>query len=207
MNAPILVISEDPALRQIIDDAGVALQRPTVMVGADAIAGLPGTEPPACLVADTDSDLHDLDQSIRLARQRGFEGDIILVGNASATDMATRCIRISASDFIAKPVKSADLFRALRRADVRQRILENPAPYVAAELTDVYGLTQRESDVLTCVLSGHASKDIARSLNISPRTVEVYRGSMMKKLGARSVSELLPLTVKEVVRIVLKARI
>ena len=54
-------------------------------------------------------------------------------------------------------------------------------------------LTAREREVLDAMVAGHASKEIARELGVSPRTVEVHRARVMEKMGARSVPELVHL--------------
>lgn len=51
-------------------------------------------------------------------------------------------------------------------------------------------LTQRECDVLAHVLKGASSKQIARTLDLSPRTVEFHRANIMKKFGAKNLVEL-----------------
>jgi DNA-binding CsgD family transcriptional regulator len=50
-------------------------------------------------------------------------------------------------------------------------------------------LSGRERDVLRRLFEGQANKVIAHDLSISPRTVEIYRANMMKKLGVRSLAE------------------
>ena len=52
------------------------------------------------------------------------------------------------------------------------------------------GLTQRERQVLSGLVAGKANKVIARDLDISPRTVEIYRAHVMSKREAQSLSEL-----------------
>jgi DNA-binding CsgD family transcriptional regulator len=51
-------------------------------------------------------------------------------------------------------------------------------------------LTPREQKILTEIVRGHSSKEIARALDISPRTVEFHRANLLKKLGAKNTAEL-----------------
>lgn len=52
-------------------------------------------------------------------------------------------------------------------------------------------LTPREREVLALILAGHANKQTARLLGLSPRTVEVHRARIMRKLGAKNMADLL----------------
>ena len=59
----------------------------------------------------------------------------------------------------------------------------------AAARQRVEALTRRERDVLVRVVEGDSSKEIARQLKISPRTVEIHRGNILSRLKARSTAE------------------
>ena len=63
-----------------------------------------------------------------------------------------------------------------------------------AERNEIEGrlaaLSNRERDVLKALVAGHANKQIARDLGISPRTIENYRANLMMKMQAASLSDL-----------------
>ena len=61
----------------------------------------------------------------------------------------------------------------------------------AREPAGLEGLTARERDVLQAMIAGETSKEIARRFAISPRTVEVHRAHILKKIGARNTADLL----------------
>ncbi|MGB1139429.1 MAG: LuxR C-terminal-related transcriptional regulator [Halioglobus sp.] len=76
--------------------------------------------------------------------------------------------------------------------------------YIAKEFTDIIrqgqqagSLTGRERQVLNMIVAGKSNKEIAQQLHISPKTVEKHRGSLMSKLGAKSVAQLMALALKE----------
>jgi DNA-binding NarL/FixJ family response regulator len=76
--------------------------------------------------------------------------------------------------------------------------------YIAGEFTEIIrqgqqaeALTGRERQVLNMIVAGKSNKEIAQQLHISPKTVEKHRGSLMSKLGARSVAQLMAIALKE----------
>lgn len=60
----------------------------------------------------------------------------------------------------------------------------------ATNQTDTIHFSPRESEVLPLLMQGHSSKEIARGLNISPRTVDIYRASILAKMRIRKTSQL-----------------
>jgi two-component system response regulator FixJ len=109
----------------------------------------------------------------------------VITGQAQVR-LAVEAMKSGAADFLEKPFAPEDLLQAIRRAG-------RPAGARAASAppADVFAsLSAREREVLADVLSGATNKVIARRLQISPRTVEVYRASVMRKVGAASLSDL-----------------
>jgi DNA-binding NarL/FixJ family response regulator len=108
-------------------------------------------------------------------------------------------VRIGAHGYLLKDTLPADLREAVRtvanggthfaRALSSSGASESPplSPDTTASLGQ---LTQRERQVLTGIAEGHTNKEIAASLGLSPRTVESYRESLIRKLGIPSVAGL-----------------
>jgi two-component system response regulator FixJ len=104
--------------------------------------------------------------------------------------MAVEAMRQGAFDFLRKPVNETDFLERIQQAlDVEagdwreRRDREDLRARVAT-------LTEREREVFECVARGIANKAIAGELGISERTVEVHRAQVMKKLGARTLADL-----------------
>jgi two-component system response regulator FixJ len=115
---------------------------------------------------------------------------IIITGHADI-DSAVTAMKEGAVDFIQKPFSRQDLLVAL---DAAWTELNHPAPSQDERLraeSMIAQLTPREHDVLDGLVKGHPNKVIAFNLDISPRTVELYRANAMRKLNARSLSEML----------------
>lgn len=121
----------------------------------------------------------------------GCRMPVIIVTGHGDVSMAVRAMKHGAIDFLQKPFSKEDLLDAIREA---WAALEHAAPdeeecRKARELTS--GLTPRELQVLKGLVKGQQNKVIAHELGISPRTVELYRANAMRRLSARSLSEML----------------
>jgi len=122
---------------------------------------------------------------------RGVMMPLIVLTGHGDVGVAVAAMRGGAVDFIEKPFEREVLLEAIEVAFVKlaQGVLENAAAQAAR--TRISVLTPREQDVLRGLVVGKPNKVIAWDLQISPRTVEVYRANAMTKLGVRSLSEAL----------------
>ncbi len=122
---------------------------------------------------------------------RGSNLPIIFVTGHGDIPMAVEAMRHGAMDFIRKPFREQELLDRINEAlDVelvrRKRAIEQN------ELVDRIGsLTDRETAVFEAVADGKMNKVIGFDLGISERTVEVHRANVMKKLGVRTLAELI----------------
>ncbi|HET9810303.1 MAG TPA: response regulator [Sphingomicrobium sp.] len=116
---------------------------------------------------------------------------VIMVTGAGAIQTAVRTIKAGAIDFIEKPFGADEL---LERLDSLDSTLGETLRAKAETLDSrrrVASLSPREHDVLERLLGGASNKLIARSLEISPRTVEMHRARMLQKLGVDATAEAL----------------
>ncbi len=113
----------------------------------------------------------------------------MITGN-SAVPMAVEAMKVGAIDFLEKPVSCNALFASINRALDLSRDATKALDWQAEAATHLDGLTQRQREVMTMVLAGHPSKNIAADLHISQRTVENHRASIMKRTGAKSIPAL-----------------
>lgn len=119
---------------------------------------------------------------------------IVMTGHGEVP-MAVRALKAGATDFLEKPFEDEPLLRAVRNAlDLSQRAQAAAAgsAEMAARLS---ALTPREREVLDRLVAGQANKTIAYDLGTSPRTVEVQRARVMEKMGARSLADLVRMTI------------
>jgi two-component system, LuxR family, response regulator FixJ len=120
---------------------------------------------------------------------------VIVITGHGDVPLAVEAMKCGAVDFLEKPFDDDVLLASVRAALNRSE--ESAA--VEAERAEIRArigaLTQRERDVLEGLVAGHPNKIIAFKLEISPRTVEIYRANLMTKMKAGSLSELVRMTL------------
>lgn len=123
-------------------------------------------------------------------RKLGSQLPFVIITAHGGVSSARAAFQANAVDFIEKPFDEGDLQAAIDKS------LEKELERVRRTAADTEGtlnlakLTPREREVLDLAGKGLHAKEIARALGISPRTVEVHKASLMDKLGARNVAEL-----------------
>jgi two-component system CheB/CheR fusion protein len=114
---------------------------------------------------------------------------IVITGNSDVR-MAVQAMKAGALDFIEKPIRASELLASIARAREMSRDASKRSSWRETASSRLSGLTTRQQEIMTMVLAGHPSKNIAADLGISQRTVENHRASIMKKTGAKSLPAL-----------------
>ena len=143
-----------------------------------------------CVVLDVAMpELDGLELQQRLT-QSGVLLPIVFLTGHGDIPMSVRAVKAGALDFLTKPVKDADLLRAVRAA--LQRAAEQ-LEFIreTALLHQRYsGLTPREREVMAHVVAGELNKQVADALGIGEHTVKVHRSRVMEKMGVPSLADL-----------------
>jgi FixJ family two-component response regulator len=185
------------------DDAGVlkALDRMLQLRGYEvrsftspqAFLASHDTSVPGCAVLDLAMpDLDGLELQHALTAGGSLRPVIFLTGEGDIPT-SVRAMRAGAVDFLTKPVSDVDLLAAIARAkkvDIENRSASASLNSINARLAM---LTPREREVMTHVVAGRLNKQIAGDIGTVEKTVKLHRGRMMRKLGVRSVADLVRL--------------
>jgi len=185
------VIDDDEAVRQALafqlGSAGIEVR---TYESAVAFLQVAPTVHTGCII--TDVRMPELSGIDLLQRMRELKHPVPVVVITAHGDipLAVEAMRLGAVDFLEKPFEDevllASVRSALDRGDRDQR-RQAERSNIEARLA---ALSNRERDVLKGLVAGHANKQIAYDLGISPRTIENYRANLMIKMQAGSLSDL-----------------
>ena len=187
----VFVVDDDASMRQALARLLQSVQL-RVEVFASPREFLQSERPnvPSCLVLDVRlPGLSGLDFQAELARA-DVRIPIVFITGHGDIPMSVRAMKAGAVDFLAKPFRDQDLLDAVTAAiqrDQKRREHENAMTDLRAHFSS---LTPREREIMALVASGLMSKQIAAEVGLSEITVKVHRSHLMKKMGARSVADL-----------------
>jgi FixJ family two-component response regulator len=145
---------------------------------------------PSCLVLDVSlPDLNGLDLQKRVVLDQA-DLPIIFITGYGDVPMTVQAMKAGAVEFLTKPFEDEALLSAIRHAIKRSETALSHQAEMRA-IRDCYeSLSAREREVMALVVSGRLNKQIASELGISEVTVKAHRGSMMRKMKAGSLAEL-----------------
>ncbi len=151
---------------------------------------------PGCLILDLRMPgMSGLQLQHQLA-ELGAAIPIIIISAYGDVPAAVQAMKAGAVDFIEKPFSDHLLLERVHQAVERDaQYRRHRSRRVGVELR-IAALTRREREVMDLVVSGKATKQIARQLGISHKTVEVHRGRVMQKMAVESLAELVHLAMK-----------
>ena len=129
-------------------------------------------------------------EMVRLLKGKGYRSPMIVMTGHADVPLAIEAMKAGVVDFLEKPFEEEVLLRALRSALELGHVQHDQDVALAETRRRVATLSPRERDVLKGLVEGKANKVIAFDHGISPRTVEIYRASLMTKMQAKSLSEL-----------------
>ena len=147
-------------------------------------------EAPGCIVLDIRlPGINGLDFQEQLAAL-GIRLPVILMTGHGDIPMSVRAMKAGAVDFLPKPFRDQDMIDAVTVAINRDRMLREKEGQSLA-IADRYAtLSPREREVMALVTAGRLNKQIAAELGLSEVTVKIHRGAAVRKMGARSLADL-----------------
>jgi two-component system, LuxR family, response regulator FixJ len=145
----------------------------------------------------TDVQMPELDglELQRLMGELGIRLPVIVMTGHGDVPIAVEALKAGATDFLEKPFEESHLLAAISSAIAISQREHDEAAAVADIAARLATLTPREREVLDRLVTGQPNKTIAYDLGSSPRTVEVHRARVMEKMGARSLAELVRMTI------------
>jgi two-component system response regulator FixJ len=203
------VIDDDPALRDslgfLLGSAGFSVR---LFESAEAFLDILSSIIGGCVITDVRMQGLDGVELVRRLRSANHAIPVIVITGHGDVPLAVAAMKLGATDFMEKPFDGDALVAAVNSALAQDAPSFTDAPSVtearsfaadalSEEMTSrLATLSQRESQVLVGLMNGRTNKEIARELDLSSRTVEVYRAKLMTKMKAQSISELVRFAIK-----------
>jgi FixJ family two-component response regulator len=195
--ATVIVVDDDPAVREALQSLmGSVGLRVEAYGSAKEFLANPSPQGPSCLVLD-----------IRLPGKSGldFQDDmaklnialpVIFISGHGDIPMSVRAMKAGAVEFLTKPFRDQDLLDAIQAALEHDRLQRARERLFQELLQRFESLTAREREVMTFVVSGLRNKQIADVIGVSEVTIKAHRGQVMRKMGARSLADLVRMADK-----------
>ncbi len=191
-NGPTVFIVDDDAsvrdsLRWLIESVQLTVQ---CFATAQEFQGGYKNQQTGCVVLDVRMPgISGLDLQEEL-EQKNFVLPVIMITGHADVPMAVRAFKSGVFDFIEKPFNDQHLIDRIQQAIEKSRSQKVSIQRRQEARDRLRKLSNREIQVLDCIVAGCSNKTMARELDISVKTIETHRANLMSKMDAGSVSEL-----------------
>jgi FixJ family two-component response regulator len=196
-SAVVHIVDDDASFRIAIDRLLRASGYRTVLhkTGVEALNGI-SKEERGCILLDVQMPkLNGMELQAQFIKS-GLALPIIFISGHGDISTSVRAIKAGADDFLTKPVSKKVLLPAIKRALDLYDTGHEHVVRTNSLCALVASLTAREYEVFSLVVHGRLNKQIAYELGTAERTVKAHRHSVMQKLKAKSVAELVSIAVQ-----------
>lgn len=193
----VLVVDDDISVRESLElllrHEGLEVE---TFISAQEFLSRPPVVVPSCLLLDVSlPGLNGLDLQKRVAVER-HEMPIIFITGHGDIPITVQAMKAGAVEFLTKPLSDEILLNAIRNALVRSKALLDRSTELKALKARYSCLTAREREVMVLVVAGLPNKQVGSELGISEITVKAHRGSLMRKMQAQSLAELVSIAAR-----------
>jgi FixJ family two-component response regulator len=187
----VFVIDDDTSMRdalaRLFKSVGLQVK---IFASASEFLQIVRPDVPSCLVLDVRlPGLSGLDFQAELAKAN-IDIPIVFMTGHGDIPMTVRAMKAGAVEFLPKPFRDQDMLDAVQLGLERDRGRRQNASDASKLKASFSSLTAREQEVMSYVTAGLMNKQIAGEMNVSEITVKVHRGNVMRKMGAKSLADL-----------------
>jgi FixJ family two-component response regulator len=185
------VVDDDASLRDALEGLFESVGLDTRTYGtAHEFLDANRADKPGCIVIDIRlPDMNGLEFQARLV-QLGVGLPVVMMTGYGDIPMSVRAMKRGAVDFLAKPFHDQDMLDAVTSAIERDRQRRKEAENLSLIRHRFQTLSPREREVMLLVTSGKMNKQVAGDLGISEITAKIHRGAAMRKMEARTLTDL-----------------
>jgi len=187
----VFVVDDDASMRDAMQRLfrSVGLQAEVFASAAEFLRSKLA-DAPCCLVLDVRlPGLSGLDFQTELAKANIHIPIVFMTGHGDIP-MSVKAMKAGAVEFLPKPFRDQDMLDAVRLGLERDRARREGEMAIADVRAKFASLTQREQEVMGFVTAGLMNKQIAGKMQLAEITVKLHRGSVMRKMGAKSLADL-----------------
>lgn len=187
----VLVVDDNELFRNSMDNLLRSIGLNTMLfASAQEFLDTPLPDTPSCIVVDVRMPkMSGLDLQEELTARKIKTPIIVMTGHADVP-MSVKAMKAGAVDFLAKPFREQDMIDAVTAALAKDSECRRAARGTADVQTRFDALTPRERQVMLLVAAGLMNKQVAGELGLQEITVKLHRASLMKKMGAGSLADL-----------------
>jgi len=196
-NSIVYVVDDDAGTRKslcwLIESVGLKVE--AYASGSEFLKAC-DTDRPSCLVLDVRMpEISGLEIQQRLTTGK-IDIPVILISGYADVSTAVRAMKSGATDFLEKPFNDQELLDGIQQCIAEDKKKRQRQAAIEEHRNRFMALTPREHEVMKFVATGKSSKAIAQELGASPKTIEVHRARIMRKLGITSLAELICLATE-----------
>lgn len=187
----VFVIDDDASIREALSSLfrSVGLKVELFSSAAEFLNTKPSSAP-SCLVLDVRlPGLSGLDFQAELAKAHRHIPIIFITGHGDIP-MTVKAMKAGAVEFLTKPFRDQDMLDAVQLAFAKDRARRESDLTTSDLRANFEALTSREQEIMALVTAGLMNKQIAAEIGVSEITVKFHRGNVMRKMGARSLADL-----------------
>lgn len=195
----IFILEDDPLVRQALKAVFAGREYQAVFFAdGEALLASAWQTTPVCVLLDLLVPGKSGLDVLAALHDAGYPAPVFMMSGHGSIELAVKAARLGVAHFFEKPFRTEELIARIEQVVTARSEASSGVAQDHPGIIDSF--TRRERQVWEEIRLGHSSKDIARNLGLSPRTVEDHRSNILKKAAVNTTAELLQATLADRLR-------